>query len=367
MRDDGQAVLVFAERLIRLLDQARTTATYKYAVLLALMDVCMERASLTGEPPQSVTTRQLAEKVLELYWPQTRVFRPEAGVVLRQNRSGQAEILSLILRFQDRHAADPSGTLARARHRAGPAFERLVRDIEWKLVEMPLPRLQQVGADEDRFIYDIAWTREIRRAQFEDEARFDNLIRFVEQERTAEHLIRLNPLLRPIIEAAWTRSVAAWNRDVAPEMELEEFLFGRDRISTLLVRGPLSELQEGRCFYCGDSLRSDPEVDHFLPWARYPTDALENLVVTHRSCNGHKSDHLAALDHVLRWREFGVRHEEALDQIAVEMEWDRRPDRTLGVARALYLRQPPGMKLWHLGTRFVELRRDDVRRAFLAQ
>ncbi|MGH7124945.1 MAG: HNH endonuclease [Stellaceae bacterium] len=232
---------------------------------------------------------------------------------------------------------------------------------------MPLPRLQQVGADEDRFIYDIAWTREIRRAQFEDDMRFDNAIRFVEEELTAEHLIRLNPLVRPIVEAAWTRSVAAWNRDVAPEMELEEFLFGRDRISTLLVRGPLAELQQGRCFYCGDSLRGDPEVDHFLPWARYPTDALENLVVTHRSCNGHKSDPLAALDHVLRWREFGERHEKALDQIAVEVEWDRRPERTLGVARALYLRQPPGMKLWHLGTRFVELRSDDVRRALLAQ
>jgi 5-methylcytosine-specific restriction endonuclease McrA len=43
-----------------------------------------------------------------------------------------------------------------------------------------------------------------------------------------------------------------------------------------------------------------PHVDHFIPWSRYPNDAIENLVVAHERCNGRKSDFLAASDHVAR-------------------------------------------------------------------
>src|SRR5213592_5079376 len=37
-----------------------------------------------------------------------------------------------------------------------------------------------------------------------------------------------------------------------------------------------------------------PDVDHFIPWSRYPDDGLENLVVAHARCNAQKSDFLAA-------------------------------------------------------------------------
>ena len=66
--------IAFAERVVALLDEGAFTATYKYAVLLGLLDVVMERTSATGEPPSVVTTRQLTEKVTELYWPQADAF-----------------------------------------------------------------------------------------------------------------------------------------------------------------------------------------------------------------------------------------------------------------------------------------------------
>jgi HNH endonuclease len=43
-------------------------------------------------------------------------------------------------------------------------------------------------------------------------------------------------------------------------------------------------------------------VDHFLPWARYPENGIENLVVTDPRCNNDKRDFLAAAEHVERWR-----------------------------------------------------------------
>ena len=41
------------------------------------------------------------------------------------------------------------------------AYERLVRNVQWKLIEMPLPRLQIMGASERRFIYEIGWDQRV--------------------------------------------------------------------------------------------------------------------------------------------------------------------------------------------------------------
>jgi hypothetical protein len=95
--------VAFAEKALALLDQGSYTATYKYAVLLALIDTCLEGADRHGRPPARVHPRTLAERVVELYWPQTSPYSPDEheAVVLRQNRGGQAEIIRLIRRFRD--------------------------------------------------------------------------------------------------------------------------------------------------------------------------------------------------------------------------------------------------------------------------
>ena len=141
------------------MDQGSFTATYKYAVLLGIMDLCMEQVSRTGQPPTSVTARQLAEKTIEHNWPHTLRY-PITETVLRQNQGrgdSQAAIVSPIAKFRQRTSFESLGRI-RDRHRA--AFERLVRTVEWKLIEMPLPRVQIVGDREDRFIYEIGWTRD---------------------------------------------------------------------------------------------------------------------------------------------------------------------------------------------------------------
>ena len=152
------------ERVLVLLADAAFTATYKYAVLLGLMDLCMEGTSAKGAPPQSVTTRQLAEKVLEIYWPHTVPYgsgrRPTVLVQNSGRRGSQAVIIRDIVEFRVRWAPDPSASLSESRRRAPRRFERLVRKVEEKLVEMPLARLQYAGARDTRFLYDIGWTRD---------------------------------------------------------------------------------------------------------------------------------------------------------------------------------------------------------------
>lgn len=75
----------FAERLMALLDQGAFLATEKYAVVLGLLDLCLVKTARDGTAPTSVTTMELAQKVIELYWPQTVVFgQGEASKALKQ-------------------------------------------------------------------------------------------------------------------------------------------------------------------------------------------------------------------------------------------------------------------------------------------
>ena len=52
MIEPDRGALGIAEGVIELLDEGRYQATYKYALLLALLDPCLERTSHTGMPPQ---------------------------------------------------------------------------------------------------------------------------------------------------------------------------------------------------------------------------------------------------------------------------------------------------------------------------
>lgn len=145
-----------------------------------------------------------------------------------------------------------------------------------------------------------------------------------------------------------------------PQAELERFLFGVERVALDSVRGPLLDLQEHRCFYCDRRIATRAEVDHFLPWSRYPDDGLDNLVATHPGCNASKRDFLAAAEHVERWRDRSARLADDLVTIARENGWRRDDARTLAVARTLYLRLPDSVHSWQAPSRFVPLDRGRV-------
>lgn len=364
----ARGAVAFAEKVLELLDEGRYTATYKYAVLLAMIDLCLDHADRSGEPPSVLTTPELAARVVELYWPHAAPYpdHPPARV-LRQNVGGQAEIVAAVADFRARHAP-VAATPWKARSAAPREYERLVRFVEWKLVQMPLPRLQTMGTATEEFIYRIHWTRAVRRAEVQayQEGRasdFDN--RVVLLPGVGQYLRDLNGLLRPLIHRKWVEMVAAVNG--LPEMRLQEFLFGKDRVDTGPVRAPLWELQERRCFYCGGRIREPvgAVVDHFIPWARYADDGLDNLVVADDRCNGWKSASLAASDHVARWAaRFSPGPTAAgLEAVASTTGWIRDVRRTHGAGRAIYLGLPETAMLWLRRKEFVPLDRETVVRA----
>lgn len=64
----------FAQRLLQLLDEGRFVATYKFAVLLGLIEALAEDTDTDGRAPASVSTRALARTVIDIYWPHTRAY-----------------------------------------------------------------------------------------------------------------------------------------------------------------------------------------------------------------------------------------------------------------------------------------------------
>jgi hypothetical protein len=347
--------LPFLEKLLQVLAQGGFSSTYKYAVLLGLIDLCVE----AGHPPTSVTTAQLARRVVELYWPQVRPY-PAVQRVLGQNRGGQATITKLVAAFRQSHPDVVSPP--RAGPSAPPGFDRLLDDVEWVLVEYPLPRLQRVGGGEERFIYVIGWGEDVSRAAF---ARykggatnaFDNRVLF--QPGAAESLVALASVVRPLVQQQWMVMVRAING--LPEAELDAFLFGAERVGLSKLQRPLRALQNGRCFYCEDALSGAPsQVDHFLPWSRYPDDSLDNLLLAHDRCNREKLHFLADLDFGRRWRERSVEQSGRLDEIAGEARWARDRGRTFGVAASVYQGVPEGVRLWAGGDRLRRVDADDL-------
>jgi hypothetical protein len=250
-------------------------------------------------------------------------------------------------------------------------FDELLDKVESTLIRMPLPRLQWIGRHMESFVYSIGWDKNIAPARIRayqrgDFAAFDSRISL--QPGVGEHLVRLNGLLRPLLYRQWTAEVASING--LAQSRLEAFLFGTDRVAVPAgLRQGLLDLQETRCFYCGERIKATPghrpEVDHFIPWARYPDNAIENLVVAHQQCNNDKRDFLPALPHVTHWLgRLGDTQGHKLAALSQQESWASRPHEIRGVATAIYLRLPAEMDLWVGRGRFEPFDRGAARVAF---
>lgn len=352
--------------MLVLLSEGSFTATYKYGLMLALIDLAVE-GTAEGRPPTSVTTRQIAERLLALYWPHARPYPrwPEGASAdgraeLQQNRGVQAGIVRAISDLQAR-LSRPCATPEAAR-RADPAAYEVARfEVEWLAASQPIPRLQLIAGRVQPFLYRIAWTVEqssgkriepdlplIRRGALRRGA-FDNRLVFVQG--VPDQLVALAAVLRPLIQRQWSDSVARLNG--LPERHLEAFLFGPERVDLAPVRGPLLDLQLHRCFYCGARVRAeDAHVDHFLPWSRVPLDDLGNLVAADSACNESKRDFLVGGALVERW---AARPAGALEALARGADWDYVAGRSRAAASVLYRQLSPGVPLWRARGRFGDL------------
>lgn len=334
----------FAERLLAVIDEGRRTATYKLATLLALMDCCAEQTTRDGRAPTEISTRAIARRVALLYWPQLRPFPIESGSVqLRQITNKSATILTAL--GEAFRALPNVSTWDVAEAILPPDHVRQVVDVvELTVARYPLVRLQTVDGVPKPFIYDLDWGESVTISRLK--ARGGAKVRL--RRGAGDQLIRLAPLVRPLVELHWVRMVANLNRLALEEEDLRRHLFGAERIVfPPVLRRNLTELQTGNCFYCTKPLSAASAVDHFVPWSRWPNDAIENLVIAHPSCNSHKSDHIPGPVPLERWAERIHSHGGDLASLAASTRWRSDCRRTVSLARSLYAHLPDPAVVWN--------------------
>lgn len=198
--------LEFLTKLQRILNEGLFVASYKYALLLALAELSVEKA-IQPDGSLRIELDEVADRFVMLYWRQVAPFGGKN--MLAQNTGRQASIVGKVAAFK---ASAPTIAVAR-NHKSWP---RLVREVGRLLDQMPLWKLQLVGRERLDFLY---------------------------EERLVERGTVLRPgiaacfraqftVVQALVQAAWLSFVQRLplNRPVLGSMtDLAEFLFGCER------------------------------------------------------------------------------------------------------------------------------------------
>jgi 5-methylcytosine-specific restriction endonuclease McrA len=285
----------FLRNVQRLLAEGAFVASYKFALLHALADLAVLKGEDSGAPLE-LDTKEIAAKFVELYWRQCRPFQvggDTSGLVLQQNAGKRAAIISKIVDSQQQCGA----SLFRLKQVTPDRWSDLVAEVDQVVRTMPLWKLQTVGEERLDFLYE----------------NLDRGSRITLKPGVACRLRTFYGLLRDLIQGAWVRFTQKINASrLGSVTDLGTFLFGEERTCLESYRPILMDVQLGTCLYCGGNISKQSEVDHFIPWSRYPADLGHNFVLAHKSCNNAKSDYLAAEKHLAAWSERNRLHQEEL-------------------------------------------------------
>ena len=282
--------LAFLSKLQRLFAEGDFTATYKFALLIALADLSVELGRDDNEPLK-LHYRSIGLKFIQLYWQQAAPFT--GGDVLVQNLGTQAAVVSTIAAYRRRY---PSLTLNSAQ--SGQDFQRLLSSVTATVKLQPVQYIQNLGGGKDVFLFD---------------ADKDGLTLLP---GVAYCLRRFQPLVQQLARSHWVDHIRGNKRNLAllgKDDDLESFLFETPRQALTTISTGLRKIRS-TCHYCGGTVK-ESDVDHFIPHSMYPRDLMHNFVLSHPACNRSKSDTLAAKPHLIRWLEFMDTHDSDLKEI----------------------------------------------------
>jgi 5-methylcytosine-specific restriction endonuclease McrA len=297
----AEAQLTFLAKLQRLIAEGDFTATYKFALLIALADLAVEVGHDDGRELM-LSTRQLGERFVHLYWKQATAYSTgrsgsEPGVLV-QNTGVQAAVVSAIVAFRDlAPAANPQ---IAARH---PAYSHLLRVVTQTVSAQPLNYLQNFGGATDAFLYERAGPGRVRL-----------------KPGVAFCLRRFQPLVQQLARSHWIGHIKGNRRNqviLGQADDLEKFLFETSRQSLLKLADGLRRIDGATCFYCGLGL-TVADVDHFIPFSQYPRDLAHNFVLAHPACNRSKSAMLGAKRHLERWLQRLVQRADDVAEVGAE-------------------------------------------------
>jgi len=320
--------LEFLTKLQRLFNEGDFTATYKFALIISLAELSLER-EIDDEGLLLLSYRDIGRKFIEMYWQQAMPYRSMnlrdefSGEVrenppgtLVQNRGAQAAVITAIEKFRCGHAVE---TYAKALGKDG--FETLLTAVSRTVADQPARFMQNLGGKHEPFL-------------FERVAGGVSLFPGV-----AFCLRRFHPLVNQLARSKWVQHIRANRQNsrlFGDNDDLEQFLFSSSRRTLQRAAPHLMAISRGLCFYCGRAIGDSPDIDHFIPFSLYSRDIMQNLVVAHGHCNRSKSDTLSARLHVSKWCDYLSENSKALVLAGSEIGQSADGGVMLQVARSAY-------------------------------
>ncbi|OPX13645.1 HNH endonuclease [Gordonia sp. i37] len=349
--------LTLGQQLVAVLEGGHRTATYKLAVMVALLDLAVESVPDDPGAAVSIDLDDLTERVMALYWTQLRPLDEKSHVILRQSNDGRGVVFSQLtaLRAACATARLRQIPIESAKMAVPQEYQAAQSAIKKNLVRYPLKLLQRVGTGTyECFLYDDSWLGTDSTRVIDAHGNQIELFPGV-----CHTLARLAPLVKPAFQLAWVDDVRRMNREVlGDEPDIAAHLFGTERVSLARPAEVLADHFGNDCFYCGTRLGAGRHVDHVLPWSRVGIDGLTNLVLACQSCNSSKSDLLPAPAHVTRALDRG---RVVLDSLAETIHWPSQFDRVVSASHGLYSTQPSTTPTWYALKRIEPLQRGDFR------
>ena len=319
-RPTAEFQLSFLEYIQRLLDGGGFTATYKFALLMAIADLSVEKG---GDPVSSLPlhARDVAEKFIRYYSRQALPYSGPDGTaagIIHQNTDKQARVVNLVREAIPAYDATGIQAIAKKLQRD----KLLVGKVASTVATMSLWKLQTVAGEVDDFLYE----NKGKGREFELRPGVSYCFR------------KFHGFIYRLVQSSWVKFIRERQQNhnlLGKTSDLADFMFGVDRSSLKPYRALLDDLQKGRCFYCSTGTGVG-HIDHFIPWSWYSLDLGHNFVLSCEACNGKKHDWLAAPEHLGRWLDRNENHDVAMRGFFESNSLPYDSDGSLFIARWAY-------------------------------
>ena len=326
-----QQQLDFIAYIQRMLVEGDFSATYKYALLHAIADVCIEQPLQSEQVELKIDLATLTDKLIVLYWHHAVPFAPDKSgenALLKQNSGTQSKVISLLYECQQKNITHLQ-QLKQSKY-----YKTTHREVLNTLKKQPLWRLQKLSKQDVCFLYPHTNSNEY----------------ITLNAGIASCFRRFYDLVTYLAKSGWLQKIQSitYNKNlIGLSSELHDFLFGFDRNALTKAKPVLVELQSNNCFYCQKPMKNDVEVDHFIPFARYANDLGHNFVAAHRTCNNNKRDFLAAQQHRERWQKQNLVVNSQIISNELSAYFHCDADKSLAVSNWAYqVAQANNAKLW---------------------
>lgn len=316
-----------------ILSQGRKTSTYKLCVLRALVDLSIEAP---GREPRNglhfIPVVDLARRALAYYWhpsllgiPQMVKCGAKSSIPAFVSKLAHSNVSVPGVHLPDYDAGAPLAEwITGAEVLPKPVVETVLA-IRQKLIEQPLRYLPNLG-DRRAEVFSVltlpgaerqappltaGHEAHLKRAARAAELRADTWLEILDRERTFvvlsarsyEEIAELRFWLRDAIVMRWVKECErfASRRPDSPEIPLRAFELAypeRDHNRVSELRALYEAIGLDRCLYTDQKLDSCWDLDHLLPFSRFPVNYFWNLVPATVQANrgtGGKYDRLPPL------------------------------------------------------------------------